>query len=281
MNTKQSVREKQTGLFASRLIVWIFLLITVYPILFVVLTSLKSTKDFYTNAFGLPKVWMFVNYAEAWNAAHIGQYFANTTVVSVLTTLMVLFLSCLAGYALARLEIPRADLIVLLMMGVTLLPSESVIMPMYLTISRMRLIGTLASLIVPYVGWWLPTNIFIMRNFFATTPGELLESARVDGASEMTVFLRILAPLMVPAIGTCTVICFSGIWGELLWASVVLSTTSLRTLSLGILAFQGQFSTNWGLLSAAVCVVLLPILALFIAFQKYFVQGLTTGAVKG
>lgn len=269
------------NLWGSRLLILFFILITLYPIAFVLLTSVKSTKEFYTNPFGLPKVWEFANYANAWSQAHMGEYFKTTLIITLITTAAVLLLASLAGYALARLQVPFADLIVLAMMGLTVLPSESVIMPMYLTISKLGLIGTTSSLILPYIGWWLPTNIFILKNFFETLPSELIESARVDGCTDLKIFGKIIIPLMMPAIGTCTIMCFSGIWGEMLWASIALSSSPLRTLSLGVLAFQGQFSTNWGLMSAAIIVILVPIIIVFIAFQKYFVQGLTSGSVKG
>ncbi len=273
MNTK--------SMFKSRILVLVFVLITIYPIMFILLTSFKTTSEFYTNIFGLPKTWRFSNYLEAWTTAHIGDYFINTLITTLITTVAVLFTAALAGYALGRLDVPYSKTILLIMLGITMLPSESVIMPMYLTMSKLKLLNGLYTLIIPYVGWWLPTSVFIFKNFFETLPNELLEAARVDGCSEFKLFYKIVIPLMMPAVGTCAITCFAGIWGELLWATVSLSASSIRTLSMGIVAFQGQFGTNWGLLSAAVSIVLIPIVLLFIYFQKYFVQGISAGAVKG
>ncbi len=283
MNTKKLKSGKvDSYIWYSRIIALIFVVITVYPILFILLTSFKTTSEFYKNIFGLPVIWRFSNYVEAWRDAHIGEYFYNTLVTTIITSILVLFTAALAGYALSRLEVPKAGTIILIMLGITMLPSESVIMPMYLTMAKLKLLGGLHTLIIPYIGWWLPANIFIFRNFFNTLPNELLESARIDGCTEFKAFINIIIPLMMPAVGTCAVTCFAGIWGELLWATVSLSaSSSVRTLSLGIVGFQGQFGTSWGLLSAAVMIVTIPLIFLFIYFQKYFIQGLSSGAVKG
>jgi raffinose/stachyose/melibiose transport system permease protein len=264
----------------SRVLLVLAILGVIYPVIFVALTALKPTQEFYTNTWGLPDKVQLSNFSEAWTRGRIGEYVINSVIVVVISVALIVVLGALAGYALARLRLPRAEFVLLAIIGIALLPGESVIMPLYIMMSRLGIVGGYGSLIIPYVGWALPFAIYIFNNFFHTLPNELIESARVDGCNDLQAFWRISVPLMLPAVGTVAIFNFVGLWGELYWATIALATSQLRTLPLGIIAFQGQFGTNWGPLSAAICIVLVPLFVVFLFLQKYFVRGLTTGAVK-
>lgn len=265
----------------SRIILILIVIASVYPILFVMLTSLKKTSEFYMNIWGLPSVWQFSNYATAWVTANIGSYFFHSIIIVGITMLVTLIIGALAGYALSRFHLRYAEGIMMLILVCTMIPSESTIMPMYLITSKIKLTATHLALILPYIGWGLPMTIYIFRNFFNTLPTEMLEAARIDGCGEIRTFFVIAVPLMVPATLTNAIFLFVGWWGELLWASVELASSSMKTIPIGIVSFSAQFGTDWGALSAAVCIVLLPLVLFFISTQKYFVGGLTGGAVKG
>jgi raffinose/stachyose/melibiose transport system permease protein len=268
--------------FLSRLVVLLFIVVIIYPILSVIMTSLKSTSEFFLNIWWLPRSPNFSNFSYAWSAAHIGSYLINSLFVVVLTVFFITFLGLMAGYALARLDVPGANAILLLLLVSTMLPSESVIMPMYIIVSRLHFSGTFASLIIPYIGWGLPITIIIFRTFFKSLPVEMIEAARIDGCNEAQAFFRIVAPPALPPTATTAIFNFVFFWGELLWATITLASTSgLRTIPLGILAFKSQFATDWGPLSAAIVIILVPLLIFFLFVQKYFVRGLTAGAVKG
>lgn len=267
--------------WAFRVVLILFVAITIYPMLFVFLTSLKSTNEFYKNIWLWPSSIEWENYQYAWSIAQIGSYFGTSVIVVTITVLATLVLSSLAGYALAKLKVPRADLLTLLIFLITMLPSESILMPMYLMVSRLKLAGTYLSLIIPYIGWGLALAIYIYRNFFKTVPMEIMEAARLDGCSETKTFARVVLPMMLPATATNAIFLFLGWWGEMLWASVDLSTSKLKTLPLGITAFIQSAGTNWGPLCAASCIILLPVILFFLLTQKYYVAGLTGGAVKG
>ncbi|NMO97675.1 carbohydrate ABC transporter permease [Paenibacillus lemnae] len=280
MSTNSISTERKTASF-HRIIVLAFILITIYPILFVVLTSLKETEEFYTNIWWLPEKTAWGNFKEAWVDARIGEYFATSLYVVSISLFLILLFGALAGYALARLEVPFSKTILFLLLSTTFLPSETVIMPLYIMMSKLDLVGTAAGLIIPYTGWGLPITIYIFYGFFKSLPSELLEAARVDGCTEMKAFGKIIIPLMMPAVATCAIFGFVGLWGELLWASIALSMSDLRTLPFGIISFQSQFGTDWGPMSAAICLILIPLIVFFLFVQKYFVQGITGGAVKG
>lgn len=273
--------EKGISKWIIRFVLLLFVVITIYPMLFVVLTSTKTTNEFYNNIWGLPKSFAWENYSYAWETASIGKYFASSILVVAVVVVVTLILSALAGYALAKLNIPKADTIMIIIFTLTMVPSESVIMPMYLMTSRMKILGTHLSLILPYIGWGLAFAIYIYRNFFKTVPSEIMEAARIDGCSETKTFLRVVMPMMLPATATNAIFCFLSWWGEMLWASVDLSTSSIKTLPLGITAFVQSAGTDWGPLCAASCIILLPIIVFFLFTQKYFIAGLTGGAVKG
>jgi len=253
----------------------------VYPVLFVILTSLKSTTEFYRNIWGWHQVVAWSNFTEAWTTGGIGQAFVNSAIVVASSLVFILLFSGVAAYALARL-VPKSDLITLIILASTFIPGELVLVPEFLMASKLQIVGTDLGLIVSYIGWALPITIFIMRGFILTIPMDLIEAARIDGAGEIRIFFTVIVPLMLPAIATTGIFNFVGLWGELLWAIIVLSTQStVRTLPFAIVEFQGQFGTNWGPLSAAICIVIIPLVVVFIFLQKYFIRGLTDAAVKG
>lgn len=277
---KQKGRERAITI-GSKGILLIFVLGTLFPILFVLNTSLKSTSEFYTNVWSLPKELALGNYQYAWETAKIGEYFLNSVIVVGITVLVTLVISSLAGYALAKLDIKHAGAIMMVIFLNTMLPSESILMPMYLLNARLGMTGKFLSLILPYIGWGCAFATYIYYNFFCTVPSEIIEAARIDGCGEVRVFLNIVFPMILPATATVSIFTFLGWWGELLWSSVELSTSSIKTLPLGILAFVQSSGTDWGPLCAASCIIIVPLILFFLFFQKYFIAGLTGGAVKG
>ncbi len=277
---KFSENSERLERWITRVVLLFFVAITIYPIVFVTINSLKSTDEFYANVWALPKAIHWSNYSEAWFDAKIGQYFTNSTIVVVIAVLIISVFGVMAGYALGRLNLPYAEAILLFFLAMKMVPHESLVMPLYLMMSRMGIIGEHISLILPYAGWGLPIAVYILKNYFQSIPNSLLEAARIDGASEWLSFRKIMVPLAMPAIATVIIFNFVSLWGELLWATVALSTATMKTLPLGIIVFQSEFATDWGPLSAAICMVMLPLVLVFLFMQKYFVQGITSGALK-
>ncbi len=281
MNSKAQKKKEKMILWLFRIILISFSILIIYPMFFVMMTSLKTTSEFYGNIWALPNSIAWENYIYAWSTAKIGEYFMTSIIVVISTVVITLLIGALAGYALSKLNVPYANGIMIVIFLLSMLPSESIIMPMYIMVSKVKLSGTYASLIIPYIGWGLALTIYIYRNFFDTIPKEIIEAARIDGCSEARTFFSVIMPIMAPATATNGIFLFLGWWGEMLWASVELSTSSLKTLPLGITAFVQSSGTDWGPLSAASCIILIPVIIFFLATQKYFVSGLTGGAVKG
>lgn len=266
-----------------RSILSVLVIINIYPMLFTFLTSFKTADEFYSNIWALPSKFHFDNYVNAFIQGHIGEYFFNSIAIAVISLTVVTVLGTFASYALARLKVPFVEAIVALLVIVQILPTESIIMPLYIFMSKLKLMNIVYFPIAfAYIGWLLPGTIVILKNFFQTIPAELLESARMDGSSELNTMFRIILPLAKGAVATCTVLNFCFVWGELMWAQITTLTSDRGIpLTVGLLSFQGQYTTDWGLMTAAICMILIPLFITFIFTQKYFVEGLTSGAVKG
>ena len=275
----QETGNRTSGVI-SRFIILIYCIFILYPLFFVIITSLKPTGEFYVNIWGLPKTWAFANYKTAWITARIGSYMFNSVIIVAAVLIATLTTGALAGYALSRFHLKYAEFIMLAILACTMLPSEAVLMPLYLFTGKIGITGTRLALIIPYIGWGLPMIIYIFRNFFDTIPEELLEAARLDGCNEARTFIHVANPIMAPAIATNAIFIFVAWWGELLWAAVELASSQMKTIPIGMVSFSAQFGTNWGPMCAAICIILIPLVVFFCFVQKYFVRGLTGGAVK-
>ncbi|MGI6652790.1 MAG: carbohydrate ABC transporter permease [Christensenellales bacterium] len=253
-----------------------------FPIYFIVITSLKSNQEFFVNLFGFPRQILIENYATAWEVGKLGKYFGNSVLVTVSSVLLTTLLSVFSGYALAKLHIPKADAIMSGLMVFNFIPGIAIYISLYAFMARIGLTGSHLTLILPYVAWQIPSSMYIMKQYFETIPTELLESGRIDGCGELQMFVRVILPLVTPALATIIVFTFIGNWGELMWASITTAANiRMMTLPVGLLNFRTEMGVQWGQYTAGVAMVTIPLMLVFAYFQKYFVAGLTNGAVKG
>lgn len=266
----------------SRIVTLLVSLTIIYPIIFIVLISFKNNQEFFSNIWGLPETWRWSNYLYAWIDGHISKYAFNSILVSVVAVTGSTVLSALAGYALSKMYIPGTNLIIGILMALNFVPGVAIYISLYRQMISMGINKTLWMLILPYLAWQIPFSIFIFKKFFDSLPSELLEAARVDGSGELNTLIKIIMPLVYPAIATVMVFSFINTWGEYLWASISSSSsTSIQTLPVGLLFFRGEYGIEWGPFAAAIIIIIIPLMLLFIYLQKYFIQGLTSGAVKG
>lgn len=292
MNTKMEqaiigpdLRLKKTPVYVYffRVVLIISVIVWLYPIIFSFLTSFKTIREFYSNVWAFPKNIGIANYISAIIKGQIGEYFINSVIIAIGSLLLIETFSVMAAYSLARLRIPYAELIIVFCFFIQLLPTETLIIPLYLTMSKLNLLEKIyIPIILVYAGWSIPGTTVILKNFFDTIPAELLDAARIDGANEFATMFKIVLPLMKSALATCIVMNFTFVWGELMWAQTATLTTEKGIpLTVGLLNFKGQYGTDWPLLCAAICVIIIPMYLLFIFLQKYFVASLTAGSVKG
>ncbi len=269
------------GKVLPRFLIVVLILIVIYPIFFVIQTSFKTDAEILANFWWLPKSPTLVNYSDAWVKASIGTYFMNSSIVVVTSTVAIIYVAILAAYALARLRVPRANLIIGVLLFTMFLPGEMNILPMSIMFSKANLMRRYITLILPYVAWQLPLSTYICYNYIMILPTDLIEAARIDGRRELGILNRIILPLSAPPIACVTIIMFCILWGEYLWAAVTMQGGGPRTLPLGLQKFSAYQRIAWGPYTAAVALVIIPLIILFVALQKKFVQGLTSGAVKG
>ena len=284
MNTRRmSMKKINLSSVILRVVLLVVLIAYLFPLLFATITSSKTMQEFFESIWSLPSQFRIENYIGALVEGKIGEYFLNSVIIAIVSLISILVLSLLAAYALARLKVPRVNLILILLLVIQVLPTESMMIPLFIMLSKIGILRTpYAATIIAYVGWSLPGTIIILKNFFETIPVELLEAARIDGSGEFNTMTRIILPLMRGPISTCVVMNFTFVWGELMWAQIsTLLTNKGIPITVGLLHFRGANLTNWPMLTAAIIIILIPLFLVFIFLQKYFVAGLTAGSVKG
>lgn len=256
-------------------VVWIV------PFIIIALTSVRSMGDLISNGvFAWPSEIVLANFERAWNIGNFSTYFRNSSLLIIFKVPLGIVIASLAAYPLAKMRFRFSGIIFVFFLIGLAIPVHVILTPMLVMMKQLGIQGTLAALIPPYVVFGLPFQIFVMRGFFRTVPSELLEAARLDGASEWGNFWRILMPLSAPALATLFIIDALGTWNELLIALVLTSSTESRTVPVGLLQFQGQFSSQYTQLMAGVLISITPIILLYVFLQRYMVSGLTAGALK-
>lgn len=256
-------------------------LVSVYPVLWMILGSLKDTKEFYNNIWGFPRLLNWDNYSYAWNKAAIGQKYLNSLTVTAGFLAVLLPTVCCSAYAIARLNFPgRKKLYSYFLIGI-MVPSGILAIPSFIVATRLGLTNSRLGLILFYAAQATAFGIFLMRSFFISLPKSLEEAAMMDGCTPFGSFLRIILPLALP--GIMTQVIYSGltVWNEYMIASLFVRSTELQTLPLGMRVFVGQYSTDYPSLFAALVCATIPMLLIYILGQKSFIAGMTAGAVKG
>ncbi|MET3899757.1 raffinose/stachyose/melibiose transport system permease protein [Devosia sp. UYZn731] len=257
-------------------IVWIA------PFIFIIFTSLKSTAQVMnSSAFAPPTEPQFSNYAAAWARGRFSTTFFNSAIITVIKVPLGLFISAMAAYALAKIEFKGNKLLLLLILFGTMIPFQVMLAPLFTLVNGLHLIDTYPGVILPYMAFGIPYQVFILHGFFRGIPKELSEAARIDGASHFVIFWRIFLPVTLPVLAALLILDFVSTWNEFAMALVLLQDQKMWTLPLGLSAFQGQFSRDYGQLNSAIVMTVLPATIVYLIFQRYFVSGLTSGAVKG
>ena len=265
---------------------WLYLLLTVVlflvalPFVWMLLGSVKTQ----TELMAVPPRWLpehptMDNFRRLFASQPWGRFFANSTIVAVAVTVGNLLFSSMLGYALAHLQFPGKKLIFAAVMGCLMIPGLVTFIPQYVLIVNMGLANTLPALILPFLVQ--PFGVFLMRQFFLGLPRDLIEAGRIDGVGELGIFFRIFLPLATPAFATLGILTFLGSWNNFLWPLVVSSSDATYTLPVALaLVSTGQNQTDYGLLLAGATLVVMPILAVFLFFQRYFIEGIASTGLK-
>lgn len=279
---------RSPGYWARRLPWWVAVAVMVggcviwlYPFLWMVSASLKTPSEVFSAGLDLiPDTFIWENYSRAWSSAQFGQYLANTVIVTVATTAIVVIRSAMAGYVLGRFSFRGKKITLVVLVATLFVPTGYTIIPVVDITMRLGLLNSLTGMILALSGGAQVTSILLYLGYFRGLPKELEEAAIVDGAGFFTIFFRVMLPLAMPVTATVTLLTFLATWNAFFLPLVfTLSRPDLRTVSVGMMAFIGEHSTDWSGMAAAATISLLPVVLLFIALQRRFVDGLS-GAVK-
>lgn len=268
--------------FIVYLVLALAVAVLLFPVFWMVSSSLKpSTEMFARNITLLPKVVSWQNYIAVWTQTPFAVYFWNSFKVATISTLLALVVSMYAAYAMARINFPGKNLFGIALLVTQMFPGILFVIPLFQIIKALNLFDTHYALIIAYVAYALPFSIWMMRGFFAAIPMELEDAAAVDGATPLGTLHRVILPLSGPGIAAVTMYNFIRSWNEFLFALVFLQSTDLFTLPLGLASFTEEYSFRWDLLMAGASSVSIPILIVFLVMNRFIVQGLLGGAVKG
>ena len=285
---KSSPRHK-TKMSAIYAVVLVLLALYLIPMLYIVMVSLTPTGE---STASFPSRLEFGNYGQALAAAPFGQFFWNSLLVTVVSSLSQIVLSCMAGYALAKSKLRHSKTILMLLIALLVLPPEIVMIPLFVMITHVPLLAgndiwgmggqgmldSYGALILPHMVSALA--IFLMRQFYADLPDEIGQAARVDGAGEFYIFARVYTPLTLPAVAVVTVLAFQSAWNDFLWPLIIVRSNGMRTLQLGLTVFYQENSTQWNLLMGIILLMSIPVALIFLFGQRYFTDGITSGSVK-
>lgn len=274
------VRKRVIG-FARSGFLAVASLIVLIPIVYMALASVKTVPDFYGNPYGLPSEWAWENYARAWKDAHISVTLPNTIMVTAASVLGSTFLSSLIAYGISNKKKAFSMGLYTFFVSGLLVPVNMIVLPLFILIKWLGLFGTLFALILPYIALGLPLGVLILGPIAATLPRDLIHAARVDGASEWQIYLRIVLPLMKSGLISVAILNGVWMWNEFFIPLIVAFTPESQTMPVGIVSFVGAYSTEWGLVFASVVVSTAPIMFAYLLMTRQFQSGLTAGAVKG
>jgi len=272
-----------SGLSAvSHLLLVGWMLLGVVPLLWAVLTSFKSDREIFTSPWSLPTEWHFDNFVRAWTTANIGRYFVNSAIVVCAAVVLVMLLGAMVAYVLARYEFPGRNAIYYTLVAGMTFPIFLALVPLFFVVQNLGMLGTYHGLILVYTAYALPFTVFFLTSFFRTLPGALVEAAMLDGCSHAGAFFRIMLPLARPGMISVGILNFFGLWNQFLLPLVLMPDQDRYVLSQGlaVLAANQGYRSDWSALFAGLVIALLPVLAVYIAFQRRIQDGLAVGALK-
>ncbi len=289
------------GKFMAYLVMGTFALMTVYPIFWLILNSLKPTPEYRVNRIGLPRTWTLVNYIGAWKIGEFNKLIGNSFFYTIGASIGIILVATLAGFAFAKIKSKATGPIYGSFVIGILLSIQSLMVPIFLEVSQldriisdlMRLIGIIGQqnvnvfynsrlgVLLIYIGAGLPIAVYLCTEYIRGIPDSLIEAARLDGAGYFEIFRRVILPMAVPIAMTVTILNITKIWNEFALINILVSKTELKSMPLGIYRFSGTMASDYGKQFAALVIGMAPMLIFYIIFRKQITKGVFAGAVKG
>jgi raffinose/stachyose/melibiose transport system permease protein len=272
--------DKNIILALIHLVMGIYVLLIFYPLFNMIVSSLKTTREIFQSPFGLPEKPLFENYKAVWIDRGFDVYFKNSFIVTAAAMAFVILLGSMASYGVSRYKYRLCTWIYMLFLSGIMLPLKVAIIPLFLIVKNLGLMDTHLSVIMVFIAMGLPSTVFILSGFMKTIPVDLEYAARIDGCNDWGIYSRIVMPVTRSAIALVTIYNAVPIWNDFFFPLVFIQSNRLKTLPVGLSTFFGQYSTNWSLLFAGLSIAILPMLILYVFMSKYFIRGMTAGAIK-
>ncbi len=259
----------------------LMLLFAAVPLLQVFINSFRSDREVKIMPIGLPKDWALNNWPETWEIGGYAQAYLNSLLTAAVVIVVVLTLVGLGAYALSKLEFKGKNFFMAYFFVAISLPTFLYIVPDYFVMNKLGLVDTRWSLMIIYSATQLPFNMLLLRTFLSGIPRELEEAAKIDGCSELQCFLRVTLPIAKPMFLTIGILVFVHVWNEFLWANTFITTESLKPVATKYVVFTGQYGSNMARIYTASVITIAPVILLYLAFSRRFIEGMTSGSVKG
>jgi raffinose/stachyose/melibiose transport system permease protein len=263
-------------------VMFVFTLMAVYPLLWLIIQSFKTTQEYLTSSkLALPKLWYIKNYPDTWNRSSFGVLLLNSIFYTGVTVSMVIILGFMGGFAFAKLENKAAPVLHGLYIIGILLTLQSIMVPLFLLINSVGLYNTRLGVLIAYIGIGLPMGVYLSTEYIRNIPDSIIESARIDGAKYLRIFISIIFPMSIPAAITVALLCFTGTWNEFMLINLLTSGEGLKSIPVGISRFAGAYGSDYGKQFTALVLGLIPMVFFYIIFRKQINRGVTAGAIKG
>lgn len=259
----------------------IITLIALYPVYWMVVTAFKTLPDYRFNKFGFPRSFHLENFVTASRSGRFIRWFLNSVIITTGATLASTTIASFAAFAFAKMPFKGSSTVLNFVISLMVIPPVVMIVPLFILYAQLKMIATYQGIIILYTGLTLPFSVYLLTNFFKTVPHDIVESALIDGCSHFGIMLRIFIPLSAPALVTLIIVNALWMWNELLLALVFLPKDEMRTLMVGIAAFKTRLNLDIPVTMAGLFMTTLPMVVLYIIFQRFFIRGLTAGATKG
>jgi ABC-type glycerol-3-phosphate transport system permease component len=258
----------------------LFAISAVLPLLFMAFNAFRTQADWDRDKIGLPTTFSFGAFERAWTGANIGLYFRNSAIVTVTTVALTVLCATCAGYSFGKIRWRLRGFVYFFVLAWLAIPPLLMMVPIYEEMVQLGLLNTYWCVVLLYTALNLPFNVYLMTAFFRSLPDELLEAARLDGASVHRIFTRVLLPLAKPAVATLVIFNVLWAWNEFLFALIMLQTDNVKTLTVGVSQLQSRFVTDYPALMAGLLITSLPVIGAYVIFQRHLVRGIIAGAAK-
>ncbi len=276
-------RFKDSTIFVILQIVCLaYSLFVLIPVVWSFMSSFRASVEFFTNPFGLPSVWKYQNFIYAWKQGSVGVYFRNSVFITTICVTLIILLSAMASFAVSRLKFPGRVTALFLFISGLFVPAALLILPLFLMLQNLHILGSYAGLIPVYIAYSFPFTVFVLVPFFNVIPQDLEEAAFLDGASYHQIFWKVMIPLAKPGLIVATIFNIFGIWNEFVLGYVLISKKGLKTLPLGLadILMKQHYTADYGKLFAAIVIALAPVAIIYIIFQRKLTGRLLEGAIK-